>query len=84
MPSAIVALNKAIYGDHFFESCRLAALLMIEAIDADTPFVNLKTSLVSRLKTAMQKNRYWKLLGIYIGRPVLDCDGWMRSSLRKA
>jgi hypothetical protein len=62
MPSATTATQKQVYGDYIYESCRLAALAMIEAIDARTPFVNIGIPIVDRLKSALQKTdigHYW-------------------------
>jgi hypothetical protein len=71
MPSASVALKKTVYGGYYYESCRVATSLMIEVIDAETPFANLNTFMVSQLKSALQMTdigSYWgSMSGVLFG-----------------
>jgi len=53
MPSVVELSQQTC--DYIYESCRLAALLMIAALDARVPFAELDTPLVGQLKSAMQK-----------------------------
>jgi hypothetical protein len=45
----------SMHGDYVYECCRLAAVMMMRAIDTTTPFRDLHTDMVSELKAAMQK-----------------------------
>lgn len=54
MPSATTDTRKGTERDLIYESCRLAALIMVQALDANTPFINISVSPVDQLKLAMQ------------------------------
>jgi hypothetical protein len=62
MPSATECSQETVYRDYIYESCRLAALLMITALDDRVGFGKLDTPLVGQLKESMQKTdigSYW-------------------------
>jgi hypothetical protein len=61
MPSVTTAVDK-FSRDYIFESCRLASMIMITALDTGTPFVDLNGSLGEELKLALEKTDiggYW-------------------------
>jgi len=54
-------------GDYIYESCRLAALLMIQANDAQIPFAKLEVPLIKQLKSALQKTDIGDFWGTMAG-----------------
>jgi len=75
MPSTITASEVGFLIDYYYESCRLAALLMIEAIDSKTSYANLGAPLVDQIKSALQRQTldYWGIMsGVFSGLRSLD------------
>jgi hypothetical protein len=67
----------AIGGDYIYESCRLAALIMIMAIDSQRPFGQIETPLLNELKLAIQKtdiDDYWGMMaGVLFWIALVGC-----------